>query len=72
MIVQVEDVEGVKDKTVDRWGRLVGFADWRGSTVKVLKIKGEPKEFKVVDEKEENDLQAKPNTKKKFSILGRR
>ena len=49
MMVQVEDVEGVKNKTVDKWGRIVGFSDWRGASVVVLKIQGPVKEFKVAD-----------------------
>ena len=38
MIVQIRGVEAIKDKTVDKYGRIVGFADWRGAKVKVLKI----------------------------------
>ena len=57
MIVQVEGVEEIKEKRVDRFGRLVGFADWKGALVKVLKISSSESEEgakPIIMEKEEN------------------
>ena len=64
MIVQVEDVEAIKDKTVDKWGRIVGFSDWRGAKVKVLKIKES-------DISKGEETTSDPSRKKRSSMLER-
>ena len=62
MIVQIENVEAIKDKTVDKWGRLVGLADWRGAKVKVLKL-GES------DTSKGKETTSDPPQKKRSSML---